>query len=56
MYRLAKKYWFNDFNAYRRLNPDSQRKVSTLLKKDLDKRTADRQSREAPIKPCHLEV
>ncbi len=56
MYRLAKKYWFNDFNAYRRLNPDSDRKISTLLKNNLDRRTADCPPDRAQIKPCHVEV
>lgn len=36
MYRLAKKYWFNDFAAYNRLQPDVRRKVSSLLKTKLE--------------------
>ena len=36
MYRLAKKYWFNDFAAYNRLQPDVARKVSSLLKTKLE--------------------
>jgi len=35
MYRLAKKYWFNDFAAYKRLNPRVQENVSLLLKENL---------------------
>jgi MoaA/NifB/PqqE/SkfB family radical SAM enzyme len=35
MYRLAKKYWFNDFGAYRQAAHDSQNKVHSL-KRSLD--------------------
>ncbi len=30
MYRLAKKYWFNDFNAYRQVHPDAADKARAL--------------------------
>ena len=30
MYRLAKKYWFNDFNAYRQVAHDAERKARDL--------------------------
>ena len=35
MYRLAKRYWFNDFGAYRNANHDPQSKVGAL-KTNLD--------------------
>ena len=35
MYRLAKRYWFNDFGAYRNANHDTQSKVDAL-KTNLD--------------------
>jgi MoaA/NifB/PqqE/SkfB family radical SAM enzyme len=35
MYRLAKKYWFSDFGAYRQVSHDSQTKGQTL-KRSLD--------------------
>jgi MoaA/NifB/PqqE/SkfB family radical SAM enzyme len=35
MYRLAKKYWFNDFAAYKGLNPKVEENVSLLLKTTL---------------------
>ncbi len=30
LYRLLKKYWFNDFNAYRHLTPDAARQAREL--------------------------
>jgi hypothetical protein len=30
MYRLAKKYWFNDFGAYRNVAHDAKAKASEL--------------------------
>jgi hypothetical protein len=30
MYRLAKKYWFNDFNAYRNVAHDAEEKARQL--------------------------
>jgi MoaA/NifB/PqqE/SkfB family radical SAM enzyme len=30
MYRLSKKYWFNDFNAYRQVHPEAENKARAL--------------------------
>ncbi len=54
MYRLAKKYWFNDFSAYRGLDRQSDEKVGALLKANLEKTIAD--SDRSLTKPCPVEV
>ena len=36
MYRLAKKYWFNDFGAYRHLNTEAAAAISRQLQTSLD--------------------
>ena len=36
MYRLAKKYWFNDFGAYRHLNKEAAAAISRQLQTSLD--------------------
>ena len=33
MYRLAKKYWFNDFGAYRNVSLDAETKARELKSK-----------------------
>lgn len=39
MYRLSKKYWFNDFNAYRKV-PDSAERKARELRQQLSPRSA----------------
>lgn len=56
MYRLAKKYWFNDFAAYRRLDPKGPAKISTLLRSQLDQSTSNDQSQARCANECHVEV
>ena len=36
MYRLAKKYWFNDFGAYRKLRPGAAEEAARRLQTSLD--------------------
>ena len=56
MYRLAKKYWFNDFAAYRHLDPKSPQKISTILRSRLKNTTSDSQSHDSRQKECQLNV
>ena len=44
MYRLAKKYWFNDFAAYGRLEPGVEKKISGLLKTKLETKQSEAES------------
>jgi hypothetical protein len=50
MYRLAKKYWFNDFNGYREVAHDAETKArdlkSTLDRPDL---VANNHGRGEPV-------
>jgi len=56
MYRLAKKYWFNDFAAYRGLNPKAPQKISTLLRSQLENRASKSKSQVHHAKECQVEA
>ncbi len=40
MYRVAKKYWFNDFSAYRNLERGTEKKISSRLSLELERSAA----------------
>jgi len=56
MYRLAKRYWFNDFAAYRKLDPKSPQKISTLLRSQLSNSTSNTESDVHCSKECQVEA
>jgi hypothetical protein len=41
MYRLAKKYWFSDFGAYRGLNGNAEQKAGALQEQLAQRSTAE---------------